>query len=139
MSKNSKNREREAWAAAGKRSRRLLVAGHAFRRAAKAARKSGEYVLATADGKEAATALLKAAVQWRNEARLYATDHGKPPMDRPPEGPLALGGHRGRGPCQDAVSARGPQLHPGEGLGLGCQGQRRPAPPKQKKRKPEVA
>ena len=57
--------------AARKRTDRLLVAGHAFRRDAAEGKKSGEHVLATADGKEAATALLKAAVQWRNEARQY--------------------------------------------------------------------
>ena len=89
-SKKSKNREREAWAAARKRSHPLMVAGHAFRRAAQAARKSGEPVLATADGKEAATALLKAAVQWRNEAQQYTADHGKPPMDRPTQGPWRM-------------------------------------------------
>ena len=87
MSKKSNNRDRGAWTAARKRSHRLLVAGHAFRSAAAAARKSREPALATAAGREAATALLKAAVQWRNEAQQYATDHGKPPMDRPPVGP----------------------------------------------------
>ena len=90
MSEKSKNRDREAWAAARKRSNRLLVAGHAFRRAAAAARKSGEPVLATAGGKEAATALLKAAVQWRNEARQYTIDHRGSPMDRPSVGPWRL-------------------------------------------------
>ena len=74
----SKHRDRRGRDAARKRSDRLLVAGHAFRTAAQAARKSGEPVLATADGKEAATALLKAAVQWRNEAQQYAADHGEP-------------------------------------------------------------
>ena len=34
--------------------------------------------------------LLKAAVQWRNEAQQYATDHGKPPMDRPAQGPWRM-------------------------------------------------
>ncbi len=86
----SKHRDRRGRDAARKRSDRLLVAGHAFRTAAQAARKSGEPVLATADGKEAATALLKAAVQWRNEAQQYAADHGEPPMDRPTQGPWRL-------------------------------------------------
>ena len=86
----SKNRDRGLLTAARKRTDRLLVAGDAFRSAAAAARKSGEHVLATADGKEAATALLKAAVQWRNEARQYTTDHRGSPMDRPSVGPWRL-------------------------------------------------
>lgn len=50
-SEKTKVRDRKAWAAAGKRSNRLVVAGHAFRSAAEAARKSGEPVLATRPGR----------------------------------------------------------------------------------------
>ena len=77
-SEKSKHRDRGGRVAARKRSYPLLVAGHAFRRAAEAAGKSGEPILATADGKEAATALLKAALKWRNEAQQYATYHSHP-------------------------------------------------------------
>ena len=144
----SKNREREAWAAARKRSHPLMVAGHAFRRAAQAARKSGEPVLATADGKEAATALLKAAVQWRNEAQQYATDHGKPPMDRPTEGPWRMEATEAEDHARVRFLRAAHNYVWAKALGWDAKasgGQllnaalRLPATPKRKKRKPEAA
>ena len=124
------------------------MVGHAFRSAAEAARKSGEPVLATAAGKASATALLKAAVQWRNEARQYATDHGEPPMDRPTQGPWRMevaeaedharvrflrAAHNyvwAKALSWDAKASGGRLLNAALHL---------PATPKQKKRKPEAA
>ena len=143
----SKNREREAWAAARKRSHPLMVAGHAFRRAASAARKSGEPVLATADGKEAATALLKAAVQWRNDARQYATDHGKPPMDRPSVGPWRWEATEAEDYVRMRFLRAAHNYVWAKALGWDAKASggrllnaalRLPRPPKRKKRKPEV-
>ena len=125
-----------------------MVAGHAFRSAAEAARKSGEPVLATAAGKEAVTELLKAALRWRNEVQQYATDHGQPPMGRPSVGPWRMeateaddrarmrflpAAHnyvRAKGLGWDAKASGGQLLAAALSL---------PGPPKQKKRNQEVA
>ena len=148
MSEKTKVRDRKAWAAAGKRSNPLMVAGHAFRSAAEAARKSGEPVLATAAGKEAATALLKAAVQWRNEAQQYAADHGEPPMDRPTQGPWRMEATEAKDHARTRFLRAAHNYVWAKGLGWDAKASggrllnaalRLPAPPKQKKRKPEVA
>ncbi len=147
-SKQSKHRDRGGWAAARKRSYPLLVAGHAFRRAAQAARKSGEPVLATEAGKEAATALLQAAVRWRNEAQQYATDHGQPPMDRPVQGPWRMEGAEAGDHARVRFLRAAHNYVWAKALGWDVKASggrllnaalRLPAPPQQKRRKPEAA
>ena len=94
------------------------------------------------------TALLKAAVQWSNEAQQYATAHGKPPMDRPAQGPWRMEVAEAEDHARMRFLRAAHNYVWAKALGWDAKasggrllnaGLRLPATPKQKKRKPEEA
>ncbi len=94
------------------------------------------------------TALLKAAVQWRNEAQQYATAHGKPPMDRPAQGPWRMEVAEAEDHAKVRFLRTAQNYVWAKALGWDAEASggrllnaalRLPAPQKQKKRKPEAA